>query len=172
MRPQGVLIKPDRIELQGHRGWVVFADLITAVKFEARQLLSGVRSGPANIDSRDGSSIAQADFLSQGVRPKVPAAADPAVKLTDAGGGLDGDLDTRTNVGMVGSLNIQQTDYNNDGLLDIWALRGAWLGKAGRIPNSLLRNYGDLDNDGWLDFYCGTGDPDLTTAGTAAGTFR
>jgi hypothetical protein len=24
-------------------------------------------------------------------------------------------------------------------------------------------NYGDLDNDGWLDFYLGTGDPDLAT---------
>ena len=24
-------------------------------------------------------------------------------------------------------------------------------------------NYGDLDNDGWLDFYCGTGDPDFRT---------
>ena len=24
-------------------------------------------------------------------------------------------------------------------------------------------NYGDLDNDGWLDFYLGTGDPSLTT---------
>ncbi len=24
-------------------------------------------------------------------------------------------------------------------------------------------NYGDLDNDGWLDFYLGTGDPDLLT---------
>ena len=24
-------------------------------------------------------------------------------------------------------------------------------------------NFGDLDNDGWLDFYAGTGDPDLTT---------
>jgi hypothetical protein len=45
--------------------------------------------------------------------------------------------------GLVGSLNIQQTDYNNDGLLDIWAMRGAWLGKAGRIPSSLLRNNGD-----------------------------
>ena len=29
---------------------------------------------------------------------------------------------------MVG-LNIQQTDYNNDGWIDIWILRGAWMGK-------------------------------------------
>jgi hypothetical protein len=45
--------------------------------------------------------------------------------------------------GLMGGLNIQQTDYNNDGLLDIWIMRGGWRGKAGRIPASLLRNNGD-----------------------------
>jgi hypothetical protein len=30
-----------------------------------------------------------------------------------------------------------------------------------RICHTMGHNYGDLDNDGWLDFYCGTGDPDL-----------
>ena len=27
-------------------------------------------------------------------------------------------------------------------------------------------NFGDLDNDGWLDFYLGTGDPRLTSLGS------
>ncbi len=83
-------------------------------------------------------------------------------------------------VGETGALNIQQTDYNNDGLLDIWMLRGGWLGKAGRLPKSLLRNNGDgtftdvteeagllslhpsqtsrwfdYDGDGWLDLFIG-----------------
>ncbi len=89
--------------------------------------------------------------------------------------------------GLMGGLNIQQTDYNNDGLPDIWVLRGAWTGKAGRIPPSLLRNNGDgtftdvteeagllaahpsqtsvwfdYDGDGWLDLFIGneTLDPD------------
>lgn len=82
--------------------------------------------------------------------------------------------------GLVGGLNILQTDYNNDGWLDILVLRGAWLDKAGRMPKSLLRNNGDgtftdvteeagllslhpsqtavwfdYDGDGWLDLFIG-----------------
>jgi hypothetical protein len=96
----------------------------------------------------------------------------------------DGSFTERTSeaglVGETGALNIQQTDYNNDGLLDIWMMRGAWFGKAGRIPSSLLRNNGDgtftdvteeaglmsfhptqtsrwfdFDGDGWLDLFIG-----------------
>jgi hypothetical protein len=92
--------------------------------------------------------------------------------------------------GLMGGLNIQQTDYNNDGLIDIWVLRGGWTGKAGRVPPSLLRNNGDgtftdvteeagllsahptqtsvwfdYDGDGWLDLFIGhettdSSDPD------------
>ncbi|EHQ27876.1 CRTAC1 family protein [Mucilaginibacter paludis] len=79
-----------------------------------------------------------------------------------------------------GGLNIMQTDYNNDGLKDIFVLRGAWKGKFGKEPNSLLRNNGDgtftdvtkqsgllsfhptqtatwadFNNDGWLDVFIG-----------------
>jgi hypothetical protein len=32
-----------------------------------------------------------------------------------------------------------------------------------RILHAMGGNFGDLDNDGWLDFYLGTGDPDLST---------
>jgi len=96
----------------------------------------------------------------------------------------DGTFTQRTSegglVGVTGGLNLQQTDYNNDGFLDIWILRGAWFGKAGRLPNSLLRNNGngtftdvteeagllsfhptqtsrwfDYDGDGWLDLFIG-----------------
>ncbi|OKS86806.1 FG-GAP-like repeat-containing protein [Mucilaginibacter polytrichastri] len=79
-----------------------------------------------------------------------------------------------------GGLNIMQTDYNNDGFKDIFVLRGAWKGKFGKEPNSLLRNNGngtftdvtrqsgllschptqaatwaDFNNDGWLDVFIG-----------------
>jgi hypothetical protein len=82
--------------------------------------------------------------------------------------------------GETGALNISQTDYNNDGFLDIWMMRGGWLDKGGRIPNSLLRNnkdgtftdvteesgllnyhptmstrWFDFNGDGWLDLFVG-----------------
>jgi len=45
--------------------------------------------------------------------------------------------------GNTGGLNILQADYNNDGYMDVFILRGAWMGEAGEHPNSLLRNNGD-----------------------------
>jgi hypothetical protein len=89
-------------------------------------------------------------------------------------------------LGLPGGLNIKQTDYNNDGWLDVWVERGGWYQKEGRIPGSLLRNNGngtftdvteqaglltahpsqtgvwfDYDGDGWLDLFKGneTSDP-------------
>jgi len=124
------------------------------------------------------------DFDNDGLYDLVISAWDPQGQLRYFHNSGDGTFTERTSeaglVGEVGALNIQQTDYNNDGLLDIWMLRGAWLSKAGRIPNSLLRNNGDgtftdvteeagllsyhptqtsrwfdFDGDGWLDVFIG-----------------
>jgi hypothetical protein len=83
-------------------------------------------------------------------------------------------------LGETGGLNCCHADYDNDGDADVLILRGAWMGDAGRMPNSLLRNRGDgtfedmteeaglwscfptqaaqwadLDGDGWLDLAIG-----------------
>ena len=83
-------------------------------------------------------------------------------------------------IGQLGAININHTDYNNDGRPDIYAIRGGWLREAGLHPDSLLRNngdgtfedvteaagllafrpthttaWGDYDNDGWLDVFVG-----------------
>jgi hypothetical protein len=82
--------------------------------------------------------------------------------------------------GEVGGLNILQTDYDNDGAIDILVLRGGWFGREGCHPKSLLRNLGngsfedvteaagllsphpsqtaawlDYDGDGWVDVFFG-----------------
>ena len=97
----------------------------------------------------------------------------------------DGSFSDRTEEsglrGLYGGLNLVQADYDNDGDLDVYVLRGAWLEKAGRHPNSLLQNDGrarfrdvtfdaglganhyptqtaawaDFDHDGDLDLYVG-----------------
>ncbi|HEX9427517.1 MAG TPA: VCBS repeat-containing protein, partial [Candidatus Polarisedimenticolia bacterium] len=96
----------------------------------------------------------------------------------------DGTFTERTKeaglLGEVGGLNLVQADYNNDGFLDLFVLRGAWLRKGGHHPNSLLRNNGDgtfddvteaagvlsyhptqtavwfdYNGDGWIDLYIG-----------------
>jgi tetratricopeptide (TPR) repeat protein len=97
----------------------------------------------------------------------------------------DGSFDEVTKeaglAGFYGGLNLNQADYDNDGDLDIYIMRGAWLRENGLHPNSLLRNDGglrftdvtfevglgdkwyptktsgwaDFDNDGDLDLYVG-----------------
>jgi len=77
-----------------------------------------------------------------------------------------------------GALNINHTDFNNDGNLDVFVMRGGWFETQGEIPNSLLRNNGDgtftdvtesaglfetaptqssswidINLDGWLDLF-------------------
>ncbi|MEO9967268.1 MAG: CRTAC1 family protein [Reichenbachiella sp.] len=49
--------------------------------------------------------------------------------------------------GMVGGLNNIHADFNNDGLTDLYIMRGAWLSVNGQIPNSLLINTGKKFTD-------------------------
>ena len=96
----------------------------------------------------------------------------------------DGSFEERTDEAglseLGGALGLVHADYDNDGDRDVLALRGAWRGSQGNLPNSLLRNNGagvfedvtdeagllsfhptqtavatDLDRDGYVDFVIG-----------------
>ncbi|MCB1233609.1 MAG: VCBS repeat-containing protein, partial [Verrucomicrobiae bacterium] len=62
--------------------------------------------------------------------------------LNDGKGRFTDRTEAANLTGMMGGLNMKQADFDNDGDLDILVMRGAWLGKNGRHPNSLLRNEG------------------------------
>ncbi|MDX1909075.1 MAG: CRTAC1 family protein [Bacteroidia bacterium] len=104
--------------------------------------------------------------------------------------------------GLTGGLNCIHADYDNDGLTDVFILRGAWFGNAGKHPNSLLKNLGggkfrdvteeaglltfrptqagawaDFNQDGWLDLFVGnessfTSFPSELYLNLGNGTFR
>jgi hypothetical protein len=83
--------------------------------------------------------------------------------------------------GFFGGLNMTQADYDDDGDVDVYVPRGAWMREYGKHPHSLLRNdghavftdvsldaglerarfpgktgaWGDYDLDGDLDLYVG-----------------
>lgn len=138
------------------------------------------------VNNRAGGSIVE-DFDNDGYLDIVTSAwdlTDPMHYFKNNGDGTFSDLSAKSGLGaFTGGLNIQQTDYNNDGYMDIWVLRGAWQGQGGPFgnqPNSLLRNNGngtftdvtidagllsfhptqtstwnDFNNDGWLDLFIG-----------------
>lgn len=72
---------------------------------------------------------------------------DPAVSMSYFENQGAGQFSERTKTSrldlQLGSLNLVQADYDNDGDLDLYVLRGAWLSSNGRQPNSLLQNQGD-----------------------------
>ncbi len=125
------------------------------------------------------------DFDGDGYLDIVTSTWDPRGVMHYFHNNGDGTFDDRSSAagldGLLGGLNLKQADYDNDGDLDIFVMRGAWLGEHGKQPNSLLQNDGDgrfidvtfdsglgkksyptqtadwadYDNDGDLDLYIG-----------------
>jgi len=138
-----------------------------------------------NVNGRAG-GVAVDDFNNDGYLDIITSAWDLSDPMHYFENNKDGTFTDRAEYsglkGITGGLNIQQTDYNNDGNIDLFVLRGAWLTKGyGKQPSSLLRNNGDgtftdvtipsgllyyhptqtatwadFNNDGWLDVFVGT----------------
>jgi hypothetical protein len=147
-----------------------FSDVAPALGLNSMDLMGGV---------------AVEDFDADGRLDVVVSSSHPRARLRYFARGGDGTFVERGADagfdGLTGGMNLIHGDYDNDGDLDLLVLRGAWLGRAGRHPNSLLRNdragrftdvtfdaglgelrypsqsaaWADYDNDGDLDLYVG-----------------
>jgi hypothetical protein len=162
--------------------------LIPPQAFESEEDISRFKNIAPNLGldvfDLSGGAIAD-DFDNDGYLDIVVSTWDVKGQIRFFRNNRDGTFSNRTRqaglLGLYGGLNLVQADYDNDGNVDILVLRGAWLGKNGRHPNSLLRNngdgsftdctfetglgdvhyptqtasWGDYDNDGDLDLYIG-----------------
>jgi len=152
-----------------------FGSLEGASSFENAASRAGLNvlglSGGVVLDDLNGDDALDLMVSSWGLR-------DPLrVFLGDGRGSFDEVTKKAGLDGITGGLNLVHADYDNDGDVDILVLRGAWLGRHGAFPNSLLRNRGDAtfvdvteaagllsfrptQTAAWVD-YDGDGDLDL-----------
>ncbi len=104
-----------------------------------------VRTG-LNTENMAGGSIIE-DFDNDGLLDLVTSSwgLDQGMHFCrNTGNGAFADVSVASGLAqLTGGLNLMQTDYNNDGLKDIFVTRGAWMRDFGKQPNSLLRNNGD-----------------------------
>lgn len=167
--PEDQLISPE-----------VFASRVASPRFRDIAMDLGVATfngaGGAIMDDFDNDGFL--DIITSSIFP-----CEPLRYFHNNGDGTFSDWSAKAGLNdQLGGLNIVQADYNNDGLLDILVLRGAWMGpKYGRQRNSLLRQnpdgtftdvtieaglgnmaypcqaaaWADFDNDGDLDLYIG-----------------
>src|SRR6267378_5511188 len=84
------------------------------------------------------------DFDNDGFLDIVETSFDPCQPMRmfhNNGDGTFTDVSERSHLAeQLGGINIVQTDYNNDGWLDIYVMRGGW---EWPMRNSLFRNKGD-----------------------------
>jgi len=122
------------------------------------------------------------DFDNDGLLDIATTSMDPTQSMAYYRNKGDGTFEDRSKEAGVtnqpGGLVCYQVDYNNDGRMDVFIPRGAWLPYA--VRPSLLRNngggtfldvtrdaglldpvnsnsacWGDYDNDGWIDLFLG-----------------
>jgi hypothetical protein len=163
--PRQWLIEPGRFASDYDIGR--FPDIAAAIGLD----ITG-RAGGVVLEDFDGDGFLDVMVSSWGV--------DDQLRLFRNNG--DGTFTERTEEaglkGLTGGLNLIHCDYNNDGLMDVLVLRGAWMGTEGHYPCSLLRNNGDFtftdvteeaglmrfhptgtavwfdyNNDGWVDLF-------------------
>ena len=93
-----------------------------------------------------GGSIIE-DFDNDGLLDVMTSTWDPCKPITyyrnDGDGTFTDETEKAGLSGQLGGLNITQTDYNNDGWMDVLVMRGGWMKMRGQMRMSLLRNNGN-----------------------------
>ena len=163
--PKAYLISPAALESKENVGR--FVDIAASV-------------GLDTVGAAGGSIVD--DFDNDGFLDVVESSFDPCQPMRafhNNGNGIFTDISASSHLSeQLGGINTVQTDFNNDGLLDIFVMRGGW---EWPMRNSLLRNNGngtfsdvtqeagllsvdypthsaawaDFDNDGWVDIFIG-----------------
>ena len=139
------------------------------------------------------------DFDNDGLLDVIVTSMNPTESMAYYRNRGDGTFEERSeSAGLssqLGGLYCVQTDYNNDGRMDVFITRGAWLAQP--IRPTLLRNDGgtftdvteeaglmasansisatwaDYDNDGWIDlFVCCERQPNRLYRNKGDGTFE
>ena len=120
------------------------------------------------------------DFDNDGLLDVAVSTFDPTQNMAFYRNTGKGTFEDRTAAarlaGQLGGMYCVQTDYNNDGYLDILVMRGAWVSQPMRPSllrndgngtfadvteeagladpiNSITASWADYDNDGWLDLF-------------------
>ena len=186
---------PERVDPR----YLVPLDRFTHSEFDIGRFRDvGERAGVNRFNQAGGAAME--DFDNDGLLDLAVTAIDPTQAMTFYRNKGDGTFEDRTEsagvADQLGGLYCVQADYNNDGHMDLYIPRGAWL-KVPMRP-TLLRNKGDgsfadvtkeaglldpvnsnsaswadYDNDGWVDlFVCCEAQPNRLSHNKGDGTFE
>jgi hypothetical protein len=189
---------PDRVDPR----FLIRLDHFEKSEFDIGQFRDIGHLAGVNRFNQAGGAIME-DFHNCGLLDIVVTSMDPTENMAlyrSKGDGTFQDVTRQAGlIGQVGGgLNCVQTDYNNDGHMDIFIPRGAWLEAKDAVRPSLLRNNGngtftdvteqaglqrpmnsvvaawaDFDNDGSVDlFLCGEKQPSRLYRNKGDGAFE
>lgn len=159
--------------------------LISSAAFDSKEDIGRFTDVASNVGIGTVGSAGGAvvdDFDNDGFLDVMQSSLDPCESLryyhSNGNGAFDDWTERARLSNQLGGINIIQTDYNNDGRLDLFVMRGGW---DYPMRNSLLKNnsdgtftdvtslsgldsgpyrthsavWADFDNDGFVDLYIG-----------------
>ncbi|HWB10753.1 MAG TPA: CRTAC1 family protein [Pirellulales bacterium] len=186
---------PDKVDPR----YLISLDRFTNSEFDIGKFRDIGHLVGVNRFNQGGGAIME-DFDNDGLLDLATVAFDPSAPMgfyrNNGAGRFDDCAKAAGLENQLGGPNCVQTDYDNDGQMDIFIVRGAWLlyperpsllrnkgngtfadvtDKAGLLypMNSISASWADFDNDGWLDlFVAGERQPSRLFHNRKDGTFE